>query len=145
MCAMNDAHGGRRSVKETTMLFTPIRHRSAYVSVPRAFDTHLERWLNGTLENTSHCTKPALQQDEQAYTLSFDLPGVTKEQLTIGIEGAVVRIETVADAPRRYQMAYELPQELDASASSAKLELGVLTLKLAKLVPPTKASTLTVQ
>lgn len=142
---MNDAHGGRRSVKETTMLFAPIRHRSAYVSVPRAFDTHLERWLNGTLENTNACANPALKQDEQAYTLSFDLPGVTKEQLTIGIEGAVVRIETVADAPRRYQMAYELPQELDATGSSAKLELGVLTLKLAKLVPPSKASTLTVQ
>lgn len=127
------------------MLFAPIRHRSAYVSVPRAFDTHLERWLNGTLENTNACAKPALQQDEQAYTLSFDLPGVTKEQLTIGIEGAVVRIDTVADAPRRYQMAYELPQELDATGSSAKLELGVLTLKLAKLVPPSKASTLPVQ
>lgn len=145
MCAMNDARGGRRSVKETTMLFAPLVHRSAYVTVPRAFDTRLEKWLRDSVDASSACANPALKQDEQAYTLSFDLPGVTKEQLTIGIEGAVVRIETVADAPRRYQMAYELPQELDATGSSAKLELGVLTLKLAKLVPPNKASTLTVQ
>jgi hypothetical protein len=47
----------------------------------------------------------------------------------------VVRIETRADAKRQYKAAYELPQEIDVTASAAKLENGVLTLTLAKQVP----------
>ena len=52
---------------------------------------------------------------------------MAREQLTIGIEGQVVRIETQADAARQYKAAYELPQDIDAAASAAKLENGVLT------------------
>ena len=47
----------------------------------------------------------------------------------------MVRVKTVADAPRQYQAAYELPAEIDAEATAAKLENGVLTLTLAKKKP----------
>ena len=77
-----------------------------------------------------------MAQDDKAYTVSFDVPGVSKAQLSIAIEGKVVRIESLADAPRAYKLAYELPQDIDVSSSEARLDNGVLTLKLAKLVPP---------
>ena len=64
--------------------------------------------------------------------------------MTVGIEGAVVRIDSLADAPRQFKAAYELPQDIDAAASSAKLENGVLTLVLAKQAPQNKATTLAV-
>lgn len=83
-----------------------------------------------------------LAQDDTSYTFSFDVPGVSKEQLSIGIEANVVRLESVADAKRQYKAAYELPQDIDVSASEAKLENGVLTLKLAKLVPVNKVTQL---
>jgi HSP20 family molecular chaperone IbpA len=86
-----------------------------------------------------------LQQDEKAYTLRFDMPGISREQLKISIEDAVVRIETAAEAPRQYRGAYELPQAIDATASTATLENGVLTLQLVKLQPVSRATTLTVQ
>ena len=38
-----------------------------------------------------------------------------------------MRIETKAEAKRQFKAAYELPQEIDADASGAKLENGVLT------------------
>jgi HSP20 family molecular chaperone IbpA len=41
----------------------------------------------------------------------------------------------VADAPRQVKAAYELPAEIDAEATSAKLENGVLTLTLGKKKP----------
>ena len=85
-----------------------------------------------------------ITQDEHAYSLQFDVPGVAKEQLSIGIEGSVVRIESLPDAPRTYKAAYELPQDIDVSASDARLENGVLTLKLAKKAPVSKASNLTI-
>ena len=50
-----------------------------------------------------------------------------------------VTIETVEGAPRQYKKVYEFEQEIDAAASQAKLELGVLTLTLAKLQPASKA------
>ncbi len=75
-----------------------------------------------------------MEQDEAATTLRFDVPGVSRDQLNIGIEGDIVRIESVVDAPRQYKMAYRLAQEIAAETSSAKLENGVLTVKLAKPV-----------
>ncbi len=81
-------------------------------------------------------------QDETSYTFSFDVPGITKEQLNIGIEGNVVRLETVSDAKRAYKAAYELPQDINVSTSEAKLENGILTLKLTKLVPVSKVTQL---
>lgn len=83
-------------------------------------------------------------QDEHAYSLQFDVPGIAKEQLSIGIEGSIVRIESQPDAPRTYKAAYELPQDIDVSASDARLENGVLTLKLAKKAPVSNVSNLTI-
>jgi HSP20 family molecular chaperone IbpA len=125
------------------MFFTPVMHRSAYIASPRVVDTRLERWLNDTLATPGACaTRADVAQDDTTYTITVDLPGVRKDQLTIGIEGQALRIETVADAPRRYKLAYELAQELDAANSKAVLELGVLTLTLAKHLPVSKVTQL---
>ncbi len=67
-------------------------------------------------------------QDETSYTLSLDLPGIAKEQLSIGIEGNLVRLASKQGAPRAYKAAYELPQEIVVASSVARLENGVLTL-----------------
>ena len=84
----------------------------------------------------------AVKQDETSYTLTFDLPGIAKEQLHIGLEGSVVRIQSKEGASRQYRQAYELPQDIDTGNSEAKLENGVLTLKLGKLVPPNRVTEL---
>jgi HSP20 family molecular chaperone IbpA len=53
-------------------------------------------------------------------------------------------VQSLEGAPRRYRAAYELPQEIDAASSEARLENGVLTLKLIKQVPVSKATRLAV-
>ncbi len=80
-----------------------------------------------------------VQQDDKAWTVTLDVPGVGREDLAINIEGSIVRIETGAQAKRAFKAAYELPQDIDADASAAKLENGVLTLTLAKKVPVSTA------
>ncbi len=82
--------------------------------------------------------------DDTSVTLSLDVPGLAKEHLTIAIEGDVVRIESKADAPRSFKAAYQLAGEIDTAASEAKLENGVLTLKLGKLVPVSKETVLAI-
>ena len=80
---------------------TPIR-RHTYAPLGRT----MERFLDEAL-TTARQQSVAYQQDEKSFTLTLDVPGVTREQLTIGIEGAVVRIQTKADAPRSYRAAYD--------------------------------------
>lgn len=103
----------------------------------------LERLLDEALQPGRRLAQ-RVEQDDKAYTLSFDVPGITREQLSIDIEGNVVRIQTKDDAPRKYRAAYELPTDLDVASSQARLEHGVLTLKLAKLVPASKVTELVI-
>ncbi len=124
------------------MFFAPTV--DAYTCSPRAWDRHFERFVKDAL------TRPAqrslqIQQDDKNWTLSLDVPGLAREDLNVSIEGAVVRIESKAEAKRQVRVAYELPLEIDAAASQAKLENGVLELKLAKKLPESKVRVLAVQ
>ena len=103
----------------------------------------LERFIEET-QRVSRQGASVISQDETSFTLSFDVPGIAKDQLSIGVEGSIVRIESKEGAPRQYKKAYELPQDIDASSSQAKLENGVLTLKLGKLVPQSRVTELTI-
>ena len=123
------------------MFFAPTVRTARFV--PRAHDRSFERFVNDAL--LANAQRPVgIEQDETSWTLSLDVPGLSRDDLSIGIEGAVVRIESKAEAKRKVKAAYELPQAIDASASEAKLEHGVLTLKLAKLAPVSNVSQLTI-
>ncbi len=130
------------------MLYTPVMRRSVFGSeiaptlraLDRNFERSFERWLGAASAGQAY----RLAQDDKAYTLSLDLPGIAKEQLSIGIEGSVVRLATLPDAPRSFKAAYELPQEIDVANSQAKLEHGVLTLTLVKTVAQSKEQALAI-
>jgi Molecular chaperone (small heat shock protein) len=130
------------------MIFAPVIRRAAYANAPRSADLALQRFLMGALEtparastSTAGCT---VTQDDKATTLQLDVPGLAREQLQISIEGNVVKLQSVAGAPRQVQRAWELADEIDATASTAKLESGVLTLTLARMVPTDKSVQLVV-
>ena len=91
---------------------------------------------------TSRQRATAIEQDDKSVSLTFDMPGIARDQLEIGIEGSVVRVRSKEGAPRSYQVAYELPSDIDVGSSEAKLENGVLTLKLAKVAPVSKVTEL---
>ena len=113
------------------MFFAPVlRTRTAAPSY-RSFDRSFERFFN-TLGFD-------VKDEEDAWTIVLDLPGVAREELDITIEGAIVSIATTAQAKRQYKSAYELPEAIDEEATTAKLENGVLTLRLAKKRPQSKA------
>jgi HSP20 family protein len=114
--------------------------RNAYNTAGRSLERYLDDALSGNRQAATRYT-----QDETAFTLSLDMPGVTKDQLSISIEDSIVRIQSKEGAPRTYRSAFELPQELDSALSEAKLELGVLTLKLAKKVAVKNTTELSIQ
>lgn len=135
---------------------------TARVATPQ-FSRFIDRLFDeSVVERSTTVRTPALDVSETdaGYSLAFDVPGVTREQLKVSVEGRRVSIETVdvttpaADAqgagmpkdaaPRvlyrernvaRYARTVSLPAEVDQASSSAKFENGVLTLTLAKKVP----------
>ncbi len=117
----------------------PQLQRQAYANAGRT----LERFLSDAL-TTSRKQAVAYEQDETSFTFSMDMPGIAKEQLSVQIEGAVVRVSSKEGSPRSYRAAYELPQDIDPALSQAKLENGVLTLKLAKKLPVSNSTELSI-
>ncbi|MDH4447296.1 MAG: Hsp20/alpha crystallin family protein [Acidovorax sp.] len=132
------------------MIFAPMIPRAAYVHQPRRADVALQRFLMGALANPALEQAPAraagctVTQDDKTTTLALDVPGLARDQLQISIEGHTVSVQSVEGAPRKLHRAWELAQEVDASASRARLENGVLTLTLARLEPASKATRLTI-
>ncbi len=134
------------------MFLVPV-NRSASELVrgfDRLFDAPFDRFFRGLPADTSRARSPALdvEESEQAYTVTLDLPGVTKDDVKVSIEGRRVSIEAKSargaerkDGDRvllRERAAFSharnfvLPVDLDQERSKAKLEHGVLTLELAK-------------
>src|SRR5450830_1336793 len=80
----------RRAVypRSQTMFFTTTApaqlRRQAYSPSSRS----LERFLTEA-QQAGRQTACAVVQDEKSYTLTFDVPGVAKDQLNIGIEGSI--------------------------------------------------------
>jgi HSP20 family molecular chaperone IbpA len=122
------------------MFFAPAIRTARFA--PRSFDRSLERFLDDAYAGARRSLD--VEQDEKTWTLTLDVPGLSRDDLTIGIEGAVIRIESKAEAKRQFKAAYELPQDIDVAASEAKLENGVLTLKLGKLVPVSNVAQLAI-
>jgi len=93
---------------------------------------------------------PALDvaETESGYSVRVDLPGVTKQDVKIAIDGRRVSVSARAqpedgktDAARliyrersaaRFARSFTLPEEIDQDASQAKLDNGVLSLTLSK-------------
>jgi len=85
-------------------------------------------------------------EDEGGITLLADLPGVTRENLSVRVEGDSLLIEGLVSAPApqelellhgeaqlgSYRRLFTLSRELDANAVEAQLKDGVLQLRIPK-------------
>lgn len=88
-----------------------------------------------------------VDEDEKAYVVSADIPGVNKDDIDVSVEGNQVTIqaEVKRDETRksakeihserfvgRSYRAFTLPQDIDSAKCEAKYDNGVLTLTLPK-------------
>ena len=80
------------------MLFAPsVFHTSSY-PFARSY-ARTSAWAD---RHTSLPNDVSIESDDTSITLSMDVPGLSKEQLTIGIEGRILRIRAKDDAPRSF-------------------------------------------
>lgn len=124
------------------MIMTPL-HRSAFTVSPAAMDAALQRFLQST--TAAPAAQEQVLQDGNTFIIALDVPGLTREQLTIALQDKTVRLNSVEGAPRSVQRAWKLPASIDLAQSKATLENGVLTLTLATQQPEPQVQTLAIQ
>lgn len=89
-----------------------------------------------------------VKENEKAYIVDAEVPGLSKEDIHVSLDGAMVMLQAEVkqhDAQtkddkvlrsERYfgaiSRSFQLPQEIDASQAQAKYDKGVLTLTLPK-------------
>ena len=111
-------------------------------------------------EKSAASIKVDVVETDTAYVVKAELPGVTKDEIQVSIEGDVVTIgaevkreNETKDGERvirseRYSgsvyRAFTLPVEIDEASSNAKYENGVLELTLTKK-PAAPSRKLTIQ
>ena len=85
-------------------------------------------------------------EDDSGITLHADMPGVSRERLSVNVEGDVLSIKGDADIPMpegmeplyadvratRYERNFTLSREMDTEQVEASLNQGVLTLRIPK-------------
>ena len=136
------------------MFFVPVT-RNAYElsrSWDRLFDDSLFDRLVSPIKslNNMEARSPALEvtEGEQDYTVKVDLPGMSKEDVKISVDGRRVTVEASSSKNEEkkegdrilytersiasFSRNFTLPLEIDQAQSSAKMDNGVLTLTLAK-------------
>ena len=91
--------------------------------------------------------KVDVKEDTGAFTVMAEIPGVSKEDIHVGVDGGVITISTevrqhdqrseekLLRSERYYgsiSRSFQLPSEVDTTGCKAKYENGVLTLTLPK-------------
>lgn len=83
---------------------SPVSRRVAAPQVSRVFDRLFDDSLERVFGSSPAARTPALDVSETdaAYTVAFEVPGVTRDQLKVSVEGRRVTLETV-EAPAKVE------------------------------------------
>jgi HSP20 family protein len=122
------------------------------------FPTVFEDFLNTDFMPRANTTAPAVnvKEDEKAYTMELAAPGIKKEYCRVGINedgNLTIAIENKMEHKEEnkkhhylrrefsysnYQQNYTLPDDVERDKISAKVENGILTVTLPKIVKEEK-------
>lgn len=103
-----------------------------------------------TKQKTVTATPADIYQTDSGYTIELEVPGISKEAISIDIEDGVLKVDAevsaaetgdnVVDLRReRYRgtvkRSFTLSEEIDEESIAASLDNGILTIKLARREP----------
>ncbi len=147
------------------MFIVPVSRRAAVRArhFDHLFDNALEQLFAQPAADAAPVRRPAIDvsESDRGYVVTLDVPGVSREDVKVSIDGRSVSIVAEArnakatdaatdtpEAPKAsdrvilreravasYARSFTLPSEIDQASSQAKLDNGVLTLTLVKRAP----------
>jgi HSP20 family protein len=100
------------------------------------------------------------EKTEKEYTVLVDVPGLTKEDIKVDIDGGVMTVsaerkprekkegvEYLASerSYRRFSRSFSLPEDVDLEKTDAKVENGVLTMTIGRKVNKKSAKTVEIK
>jgi HSP20 family protein len=165
---VEDHHGDPPSTQTiigVTMFIVPVSRRAAVRAnhfdrlLDDAFGSFFAQPASQPAADSTPVRRPAIDvsESDRGYVVTLDVPGVTREDVKVSIDGRRVSIvaearasepaaeQPAADASKdtdrvilreralaSYARSFTLQSEIDQSASQARLENGVLTLTLTK-------------
>jgi HSP20 family protein len=131
------------------MFIVPVTRDARQLS--RLFDDTFDRFFGAAGNGDALAARsPALDvsEHERGYTVKLEVPGVSKEDIKVSIEGRQVSVQAQTqrsdekkDGERvvyrersvsSYARTFTLPVEVDQAEAGARLDNGVLTLTLPK-------------
>jgi len=126
-------------------------NRHPYPTFPSttSLDRLFQRAFSGSpLVSRDHPPRERLVETDEAYLLTVDLPGLLKEELKLDLKERQLTLSVTPAADRPFvgqeTRTWSLGSQVDASALTARLELGVLHIDLPKTKPSTN-ETLTIE
>ena len=151
------------------MFIVPVSRRAAVRTrhFDRLFDDAFGHIFAQPAADAAPVRRPAIDvaESDTAYVVTLDVPGVSREDVKVSIDGRNVSIvaesrpevpaadaaaEASTEAPKSservilreravasFARSFTLQSEIDQASSQAKLDNGVLTLTLAKRSPAT--------
>ena len=146
------------------MFIVPVSRRAAVRArhFDSLFDNAFDQLFAQPAADAAPVRRPAIDvsESDRGYVVTLDVPGVSREDVKVSIDGrrvSVVAEARAADAPAAaesteapkaadrvllreravasYARSFTLSSEIDQATSQAKLDNGVLTLTLAKRDP----------
>ena len=146
------------------MFIVPVSRRSAVRArhFDRLLDSAFDQFFAQPAADSAPVRQPAIDvsESDRGYVVTLDVPGVTREDVKVSIDGrrvSIVAEARVAEAPAEaatagdaaapkstdrpilreralasFARSFTLQSEIDQSSSQARLENGVLTLTLTK-------------
>lgn len=110
--------------------------------IPNQLFGNLDEFLNQTLRNFG--PNPAAKvpgayryQSKDSYRLRLDLPGFTKEEISLSLEKDELKLTAKSEREDAFLPAFErtynMPEDIDPDGISAAYEDGVLDLTFKKL------------
>ena len=150
------------------MFIVPVSRRAAVRArhFDHLFDNALDQLFSQPTADAAPVRRPAIDvsESDRGYVVTLDVPGVSREDVKVSIDGRRVSIVAearsaeaqaadaaateTAEAPKAtdrvilrerafasYARSFTLQSEIDQASSQAKLDNGVLTLTLVKRDP----------
>ena len=148
------------------MFIVPVSRRAAHRAhhFDRLFDNAFDHLFSQATSDAAPVRRPAIDvsESDSGYVVTLDVPGVTREDVKVSIDGrrvsivAEARATETADAHESdsteaakpaervilreratasFARSFTLQSEIDQASSQAKLDNGVLTLTLTKRHP----------
>jgi len=119
---------------------------------PYHLDNYLDKWFdlptNSWMANT-RITRYVQTANENAYTITAPLVGVTKADLSVNVVDNNLVVSATPSVKTRwsadFKQTWVLNEDADVANVSAKLENGLLTLTVPRIKPATRTVNVTIQ